>query len=102
MNTSIYKIADLSPHLFWDVDKNSLDWKTHPHFLVQRVLEFGLEKDWQILKNKYGVNKIGKIAIELRTLDEIAMHFIGTISNIAIEKFRCYIQRQSLPHFSGY
>ncbi len=102
MNTDSYKISDLSPHLFWDVDRDKIKWKEHPHFLVQRVLEYGVESDWQLLKMKFGVKNIAKVATELRTLDEVAMHFIGTISNTPIEKFRCYKHRQSVPHFSGF
>jgi hypothetical protein len=97
-----YSIDALSPHLFWDVDRDLISWEKHPHFLVERVLEFGVDQDWQILKEVYGISKTARIATELRTLDEVALNFIATLSNTPLEKFRCYIRSQSIPHYSGY
>jgi len=102
MDTSQHKISDLSPHLFWDVDRSKIEWDKNPHFLVQRILEYGLDNDWQILKSKYGIKKLAKVATELRSLDKIAMYFVGTISNTPIQKFRCYTLKQLIPHYSGY
>ena len=42
-------INQLSPVLFWDVDKSQLDMDTYPSFFVQRVLEYGQWSDWNII-----------------------------------------------------
>ena len=44
-------INQLSPVLFWDVDKSQLDMDTYPSFFVQRVLEYGQWSDWNIILN---------------------------------------------------
>lgn len=38
-------INQLSPVLFWDVDRFQLDMDTYPSFFVQRVLEYGQWSD---------------------------------------------------------
>lgn len=35
-------INSMSPHLFWDVDVNSIEFDKHKAYIVQRVLEYGL------------------------------------------------------------
>jgi len=102
MKTDNKKISLLSSHLFWDVDRDAVNWEEDASFLVQRILEYGKDEDWQLLKQTYGIAKIAKIATKLRSLDDISLHFIATISNTPLEKFRCYKNKQLHPHFSGY
>lgn len=97
-----YGIEKLSPHLFWDVDRKNIEWEKNCHFLVQRILEYGFENDWEILKKQFGIKKIAKIATELRSLDDLSLNFIATISDIPIQNFRCYNTKQLQPHYSGY
>ena len=98
----IHKIIDLSQHLFWDVDREVHQWERNKKFIIQRVLEYGHENDWQVIKSVYGLNEIKKVAISLRSLDEVAMHFISKITNTQLSTFRCYNTRQSTKNFSGY
>lgn len=94
-------IENFSEHLFWDVDKTKLDIDKHQKFLVQRVLEYGLIKDWKLISKYYGINKIGTLAAELRELEPKSLSFISTLSKIPIDKFRCYITKQSnLQHWN--
>jgi hypothetical protein len=86
-----------SSHLFWDIDRNSLDLEKNKKFIVQRVLEYGLIDDWLTLRNLYGIDEIADTATKLRTLEPRALSFISTCSNTPLEKFRCYTTRQSTP-----
>ena len=97
-----YQISDLSPHLFWDVDVQQLDWEKNLHFLIQRVLEYGVDRDWQILKQKFTIAQLAQISTELRTLDDKALHFIAAISHTPITQFRCYTTGQLGRDYSGY
>ncbi len=102
MPRKTYIVQDLNQLLFWDVDESKLEWKKNDSFLVQRVLEFGTAKDWEILKEVYGVKKIAEVATTLRVLDEVALHFISTLSGIPLDKFRCYKPTPSPPNYYGY
>lgn len=97
MENKTITIADFSPHLFWDVDRNKLDWEKNKAQIVKRVLEYGLILDWNILQQQYGINKIGEICKELRSLDEKSLGFISLLTGMPKESFRCYILKQSIP-----
>lgn len=96
------QIRNLSTHLFWDVDTSKLTFEKNETLIVQRVLEYGNLEDWNFLKSTYGLEKIAFVATKLRTLDEVALHFISTICSIPLESFRCYSKQQSHPNFYGY
>lgn len=42
-------LAALSPALFWDVSRQSVDWGEHRGWLVQRILTRGTWEDWQLV-----------------------------------------------------
>jgi hypothetical protein len=83
-------IADLSPHLFWDVDKNGIDWEKNKKFIIQRVMTYGLINDWQIIYTYYGMVDIAKTAMTIRDLDQKSLSFIALLSKVPKEKFLCY------------
>ena len=99
MNSSqpVYKITDFSPHLFWDVDRNKLDWKKNKSQIVKRVLEYGLLNDWKLIQHYYGVEQIAETCKNFRSLDERALSFIATLASVPEESFRCYTLKQSIP-----
>ncbi len=90
-------LCQLSPHLFWDVDIAIIDFDKNKKWLVQRVLEYGLLKDWQIIYKYYGINEIAQISIQLKNLDYKTASFISVLSNIPKENFLCYSTKQSNP-----
>jgi hypothetical protein len=42
-------ILQLSPSLFWDVDRHSVNWQHHRLWLMQRILERGSWEDWLLV-----------------------------------------------------
>lgn len=97
MSEKQYKISDLSPHLFWDVDGMKMDWEGSKSIVIKRVLELGRLNDWIIIRNNYGIKTIAEVAMTFRDLDDVSFFFIATLSNEPIKKFRCYTTKQSIP-----
>ncbi len=95
MQTQSDPIHKLSKHLFWDVDKELLDFEKNKRFIVERVLEYGLMNDWRIIYFHYGINEIAKVAMASKILDKKNISFILALSNIPKEKFLCYSTKQS-------
>lgn len=89
------RIENYSPHLFWDVDKNQLDLNEKKAFLVNRVLDYGLLKDWEQLRADLGLEEIGNIAVKLRHLDPKSLSFIALVTNKDQKCFRSYNTIQS-------
>jgi hypothetical protein len=92
----------LSPHLFWDVDRDQLSWSDSKEFIVGRVLEYGKMPDFTLLIKRIGVQQIANIAKGLRNLDEVTLSFVAAISNTDKKDFRCYTTRQSLTDSIDY
>lgn len=96
MSTQSY-ISQLSPVLFWDMDKEQLDVERHSPGLIQRVLEYGTLQDWRLTRDFYGMDRIVADCKRLRTLDPMALSFVCALSNTNKEDYRCYHFRQSNP-----
>lgn len=90
-------ISRLSSNLFWDVDMSQADMDKAPGQIIQHVLEYGEWKDWQLVLNYYGLDKIVDVCKHLRTLDPVCLSYICAISNTNKEGYRCYHIRQSNP-----
>jgi hypothetical protein len=86
-----------SSHLFWDVDIAKIDMSRNKKWLIQRVLEYGLLNDWQIIYKYYGIEEIAQISINLKDLDNKSVSFISVLANIPKENFLCCTTKQSNP-----
>ena len=86
-----------SKHLFWSVNRDSLDLDKNKAFIIKQVLEYGLIEDWRLIHKYYGISIISKEAKDFRDLDKKALSFISFLSKIPIEEFRCYNYQQSIP-----
>lgn len=90
-------LSKLSPHLFWDIDKECADMDSCPSQIIQRVLEYGTLDDWELIVAYYGLDKIVDECRSLRTLDAKALSFICCISHTDKTQYRCYHTAQSNP-----
>ena len=70
-------MEQFSPHLFWDVRKEDIDLDAHAQYVIQRVLEYGLLGDWNLIKSYYGLPKIVETAKGLRSLEPRALAYIA-------------------------
>lgn len=93
MANKSYTIKDLSAHLFWDVDTSLLDFDTSKDIIIQKVLEYGLMKDWRVIKQVYGKPTILKTALQLRNLDDVTLAFLSNLFNVNKQEFRCYTHK---------
>jgi hypothetical protein len=95
-------LLNLSPHIFWDVDVNSIDMEKNGVFVLQRVLQYGLLKDWLIIKSNLGLEKMKSIAVQIPTLDDVSLSFLSNLLHIEKSEFRCYKNRQSNQNYWNY
>jgi hypothetical protein len=90
-----------SQNLFWDVDASALNMEENKRFIIQRVLEYGIRSDWEIIKKSYGINTIAEEMQKVRTLERTSLSFISAITNIPVKKFKCYTSKQQkAPHWN--
>ncbi len=92
-------IIKFSPHIFWDTDVKDIDLHTHKRFIIQRVIQYGMMEDWELLQSTYGLNTIKEEAVQFRTLDKVSLSFLCHIFKLQKTDFRCYIYQQLLPNY---
>ena len=90
-------ISQLTPVLFWDIDREHIDPERHSAGLIQRVLEHGTLQDWRLTRDYYGMERIVADCKRLRTLDPMALSLICAMSDTPKEDYRCWQFRQSNP-----
>lgn len=90
-------ISQLSPYLFWNIDKNDFYAERNSAQLIQRVLEYGELDDWRKVRDFYGLDRIASDCKRLRTLPPKALSFVCTVTGTHKEDYRCYDFRQSFP-----
>ena len=95
-------ITSFSPHIFWDVDVQSVDLEKNGVFVLQRVLQYGILKDWLLLKSIMGVDNIKALAVQLPTLDDVSISFLSNLYKIDKSEFKCYKNKQSNQNYWSY
>jgi hypothetical protein len=95
-------ILNLSPHIFWDVDVATIDMEKNGVFVLQRVLQYGLLKDWLIIKSNLGLERIKSIALQIPVLDDVSISFLSNLLHIEKSEFRCYKNKQSNQNYWNY
>lgn len=82
-------MLQLSDHLFWDVDRSSIDPERHTPWLVKRVLEYGCWRDWQTLVAHYGKPRLAEISTGIRSLQPRALACCQAWFQLPPTAFRC-------------
>ena len=95
-------ITSFSPHIFWDVDVQSVDLEKNGVFVLQRVLQYGILKDWLLLKSIMGAENIKALAVQLPTLDDVSISFLSNLYKIDKSEFKCYKNKQSNQKYWSY
>ena len=102
MNENKISPKDFSPHLFWDVDMETLDLEKHKSYIIRRVMEYGKLNDWNLLKSRYSMDEIKYAISTARSMDPKVISFIALLTNTPLKLFRCYTNQQSNPSYYGY
>ena len=90
-------LCSLNQHLFWDVDTQHFELDKNASWIIRRVLEYGSMKDWFIIEDHFGIDKIIAYAKDFRTLYPVALSFLCFVSGTKKEDYRCYRMAQLHP-----
>ncbi|HPD53610.1 MAG TPA: hypothetical protein PLI08_06670 [Bacteroidia bacterium] len=91
------KLDDFNPVLFWDTDMRTLSVEDHAGFIISRVCMLGGWKDWQILKEMYGIPRMKHELLHARYLDKKTLNYFSLVLEEPKENFRCYTLAQWNP-----
>lgn len=62
------KVIKFRPSLFWDVDPKAIRPQKHARYIIERVLDFGLDSEVRWLINYYPQKKIKDAVYHSRAL----------------------------------
>lgn len=63
------RVMRFRPSLFWDVDPKTIDPKKHARYIIERVLDFGNDKEVRWVTRYYSPWRIRDVVHHSRVLD---------------------------------
>jgi hypothetical protein len=89
----------LSAALFWDVNLETLDWEKHKMLIVDRVIQRGTYKEFNIVLAYYGKEKMAQIIKELSFLPPKDLAFVITFFELKPSDLKCYLKKQLVQNY---
>jgi hypothetical protein len=96
------KKMNIDNSLFWDVDIENVDYEKYSQFIINRILLRGNIKDWQEIKNYYGIERIKQEITQMRYLDDKTLNFCSFYFHLSKTEFKCYNTPQSTKKLWDY
>jgi len=74
---------------FWDTDFQKLNKKTHSHFIIERILEYGDERTVKWMQNNFKLATIKTVLYNSKNLSHRSANFWQLIFNVNRDKILC-------------
>lgn len=81
------KSLNFRQSLFWDIDPKSIDLKKHRQYIIERILDFGTDREVQWVRKKYSPQVLKKIVISSRSLSPKSKNFWAILLNLNRNKW---------------
>lgn len=96
--SGIHEKPDLPKRLFWEFRFDQIDWRKQYTTVIQRVIEWGNENEWNEIIDFYGIHKvIDTLKYKINYLPDYAIEKVCTYFHLQKEGLKCYIRKQSMP-----
>jgi hypothetical protein len=92
----------LKKQLFWDINFDTIHWDEKYRFVIVRVFERGDVDDIRQVRRYYGNDKVREALLETKYISQHRLYLAAAVIDEPIEKFRCYIPKQSTPTLFPY
>jgi len=83
-------ISQLSPYIFWDTRIEKLDTKRDKNFIIERIADYGIDKDVDLMFDMYTISEIKRSLRKAEWLFGNTISYFSLILKMKKEKFRCY------------
>ncbi len=80
----------LSPHLFWDVDRDSVDPELHRQFIIPRIMDRGTRNDVREAWTYYGETRVREALLNAASLQKKTIAFFANQFNLSRDQFRAW------------
>jgi len=76
--------------LFWNFDKDKLDYIKNKDLIIEQVIEAGLEDDEILMWKLYGYDDIKRVAVNIEYLEHCKLVYTAFVLKIKEEEFKSY------------
>ena len=83
-------LLQLTKGLFWNSDINKLDYIRDKKYIIERILEAGLENDEIIMWKLYSYKDIKKVALNMEYLHKDVVTYMSFVLKVKETRFKCY------------
>lgn len=87
----------LSPQLFWDVERASVDPRKHRAFLIPRIMDRGTREDVKAAREFYSVGVLKQVLVEAPSLHPKTIAYFATLFELPRDAFRAYRSVSGFP-----
>jgi hypothetical protein len=98
MENNTITIADFSSHLFWDVKQGTIDLYKNQQLIIERIIQRGSRKDWQLMEMTYTMEQIITQVKRIDWLSEKDLAYVHVYFGIPYNEMKCYIKKLSVPY----
>lgn len=74
---------------FWDINFKKLDSKKYPHYIIERILEYGDEKAVKWMMDNFKKAQIKETLIKKRGVSRKSAVYWASIFNVSKDKILC-------------
>ncbi|MCL2800135.1 MAG: hypothetical protein FWD28_00050 [Treponema sp.] len=85
-----FLLTQFTNGLFWNFNKDKIDFFKHKDLIIERVIEAGLENDEILMWKLYKYKDIKKVAINMESLIYEKLEYIAFVLKINEKKFKSY------------
>jgi hypothetical protein len=87
-------LLQLSKEVFWSCDIKKLDYLRDKKYIIEQILEAGLENDEIIMWKLYSYKDIKKIALNIENLHKDKVTYMSFVLKVKETDFKCYKKKQ--------
>jgi hypothetical protein len=83
-------LLKLTKEVFWNCDINKFDYLRDKKFIIERIIDAGLENDEIIMWRLYSYDDIKNVALNMENLHEEKVTYMAFVLKVRENEFRCY------------
>jgi hypothetical protein len=80
----------LTNEVFWNCDMDTFDYLRDKEYIIERIIEAGLENDEIIMWKLYSYDDIKNVAINMENLQEDKVTYMAFVLKVKENEFKCY------------
>ncbi|MCL1836172.1 MAG: hypothetical protein FWG46_01355 [Treponema sp.] len=87
-------LSQLTKGVFWSSDIDQLDYLRDKEYIIEQIIDAGLENDEIIMWKLYSYEDIKNIALNMENLHKEKVTYMSFVLKVKESEFKCYKKKQ--------